>query len=85
MSAFFTCWTRKEAYVKAVGGGLSIPLDGFEVTFGAGEAVRLVSASGAAGVGGDWTMLAIPSSPGTVAAVAVEGSVAELVTMHWPD
>ena len=86
MSAFFTCWTRKEAYVKAVGGGLSIPLDGFEVTLGAGEAARLVSASGAASVGRDWTMLAIASPPGTVAAAAVEGSVAELVTMRcWPD
>lgn len=54
-AGFFRCWTRKEAVIKALGGGLSIPLDAFDVTLDENQAslTRLDTAYGNAG---DWAL-----------------------------
>lgn len=72
--AFFRCWTRKEAYIKAVGEGLSMPLDRFDVAFAPGDEPRLLATRGDPAEAGRWRMAAVDPGPGYVGAVAVEGS-----------
>jgi 4'-phosphopantetheinyl transferase len=69
-AAFFACWSRKEAFVKAIGAGLSARFDSFQVTVRADQTARLVS------VEWDqpdrWSLVDL-SEAGVAAALAVEG------------
>jgi 4'-phosphopantetheinyl transferase len=73
-AAFFRCWSRKEAYIKAVGRGLAIPLDEFDVSLAPGEPARLLEARGAAAVPGPWGLRPLDVADGYAAAVAVHGT-----------
>jgi 4'-phosphopantetheinyl transferase len=71
--AFFACWTRKEAFVKAIGEGLSHPLDSFEVTLAPGEPARLLHVGGHPPHPARWTLAALPAIPGYAGALVVRG------------
>ncbi len=79
--AFFRSWTRKEAYIKALGGGLSIPLDRSDVEQAAGESGSVVVLRQASW----WSVQALPAGPGYVGALAVEGEGSALTSWQWPD
>jgi len=68
IEGFYNCWTRKEAFVKALGRGLSHPLDSFDVSVAPGEPAALLSAPGR------WSMHGLTPRHGFQAAVVVEGA-----------
>ena len=80
--AFFSCWTRKEAYLKALGDGLRIALDRFDVTLGPSEPARLLADRGNADLA-RWGMAAFPPGPDFRGAVVARGHGWRLRGFDW--
>jgi 4'-phosphopantetheinyl transferase len=71
---FFQCWTRKEAFIKALGDGMSHPLDDFDVSLAPGEPARLLRVERSPGDRRRWRMVSFSPAPGFVGAVVAERS-----------
>jgi len=69
---FFQCWTRKEAFIKAVGHGMYYPLDRFDVSLAPGEPARLLRVEQPPEDRRRWRMTGFFPLPGFVAAVVAE-------------
>jgi 4'-phosphopantetheinyl transferase len=69
---FFNCWTRKEAFIKALGSGLSCPLDSFDVSFAPGRPARILRVGRVAASRCGWTLRSFVPGPGLVGAVALQ-------------
>jgi 4'-phosphopantetheinyl transferase len=83
--AFFRCWTRKEAFIKAIGEGLSHPLDAFDVTVAPGEPARLLRVQGDPGAGRSFHMEGLDPADGYAAALAVLGRPTRVACFHWEE
>jgi len=81
--AFFNCWTRKEAYIKAHGEGLSLPLDHFDVTLTPGEPASIMNTRPDPDEAKQWTLHEINPGSGYVAAVAFRARKLQLKYWQW--
>jgi len=82
IECFCRWWTVKEAILKAVGGGLTLPLDQFEFSLGPGQPARLVCVGGDADHARGWSVVELQPAEGYVAAVAVESPEVRLCWQH---
>ena len=83
LEAFYNCWTRKEAYIKAHGKGLSLPLDSFEVSFAPWEPSILLITKDEPQESSHWTLLDLKPGLGYVGALAVKGIGCSLRYWDW--
>jgi 4'-phosphopantetheinyl transferase len=81
--AFFHCWTRKEAYIKANGKGLSLPLDQFDVSLHPDEPAALLATLHDPGEARRWSLRSLHPGEGYVGALAVEGHSWQLWCGDW--
>jgi 4'-phosphopantetheinyl transferase len=81
--AFFACWSRKEAFIKATGAGLGRPLDAFDVSVRPDEPAMLRETRPDRAEAARWVIRDLDVGPDHRAAVAVEGSDWQLKTMNW--
>ena len=82
-AAFFNCWTRKEAYIKARGEGLSHPLNCFAVSLRPGEPAALLSVEGDAAELARWSLRELHPAPGYAAALVAERQDWQLKCFQW--
>lgn len=71
--AFFRCWTRKEAYIKAIGDGLSLPLGQFDVSLEPGETNVLLATRPDSSEAQRWMLREVPAGAGYSAALCASG------------
>lgn len=83
LPAFFRCWTRKEAYIKACGEGLTLSLADFTVSLAPGEPPALLCVRDKPEEATKCTICDLSSHPEYAAALALNGSLLSLVCFRY--
>jgi 4'-phosphopantetheinyl transferase len=84
MQAFYSCWTRKEAYVKTRGLGLSLDLTLFDVSLAAGEPAALLNIREPGQRLEDWALHDLAPGAGYAGTLALKGSPCRVVRWELP-
>jgi len=81
--AFFNCWTRKEAFIKAVGEGLSFPLDKFEVSLEPDKPAKLLATDWEPKAVSKWSVYSMSPGANFVGSLVIEGLVENVKFWNW--
>ena len=82
LRAFYRGWTRKEAFVKAIGGGLSVPLKQFAVSLAPDVVEALLWVELPSETRGSWCVRPLPDMPDGLGAVAWDRALGEVQWVH---
>ena len=80
---FFYCWTRKEAFIKAVGKGLSFPLDKFEVSLEPDKPAKLLAIDRQPKDVSKWSIYSLSPEPNFAGSLVIEGLVEKVKCWSW--
>jgi 4'-phosphopantetheinyl transferase len=83
LAGFFDCWTRKEAFIKAIGLGLSSPLDGFSVSLSPNQPTALLEVADDTEALKKWGLIALDVAPDYSAALVFEKRQTFLKYFTW--
>lgn len=83
--AFFNCWSRKESYIKAIGMGISYPLDEFSVSLAPDVAPALLKVEADAAEAARWNMYELEVGEGYAAALIVENPIVSIRQFQWDE
>ncbi len=82
-AAFYRCWSRKEGVIKALGLGLSMPLDSFDVTLAPDAPAQLLAMRDATASATAWTLYDLPPVAGFATALVVANELEHLACYRW--
>lgn len=83
MQAFYNCWTRKEAFIKAVGSGLSFPLDQFVVSLDTTKKATLIETKWDKKEKDKWILNTITPGKDYIGAVSVKGNISNIQSWRY--
>jgi 4'-phosphopantetheinyl transferase len=83
LGAFFTCWTRKEAYLKATGEGIGVPLDSFDVSVIPNSLPRLLRVQDASEETDRWHFHTLPLTSEHIGVAAHDGPIETVQHFQW--
>ena len=84
LETLFRYWTCKEAYAKATGEGLALPLKEIHISLVPGSMVRLISIKRSVQEASRWSLQELHPVPGFAAALVIEGHDYHLSQWQWP-